>query len=741
MTFAAPLFLLAAIAGIIPVVLHMIHRRQAKDMPFPSLRFLRISAEKTRRRRRVQDLLLMLLRTAVLLLLAAGLAKPTLTSLASLLGRGGGSSAAAIVLDNSASMATIDQGHARFETALAAADQILRELADGDQAGVFIACGPTFSGQDRIERTQEGLRQILGQVRVASERADLAAKLQEARKALADCGAVNRQIYVITDQQAASWENLQKGDSAERGESGDGLEIPVIIVDCNRVPKPDVGVQGIAFNTAAPVVGVPIRASVELLNASSVEQQRRVELVIDGNKAGASPELKIPPFGRVVHEFTFTLDRGGLHRGEARLAGEDGLKLNDCRYFALQASEGIPVAIVKPRRHEVPYLEDSFYLEQAFAPARAGGAAIRATPLTADELPNESLDRYSVVYCVNLPALGDEAAARLKAFVDRGGSLVWICGDNVDPDAYNRMNQSAGGELLPAPLLARREVKPHGDRDAWHIAFLEKRHPALGLLAEPASLYESVLVTKHIRMDATAAGGASILARLDDGEPILIERRLRKGTVAILGTSTHVAWSNLPLRNIFLPLAAQYTAYLAGSEQKRREVIAGAPIVLPLDDDAAGADVEVLPPSGETLRLKPQEESGGGRVFRFADTHQPGITTLRVLSAQRPAQYAFAVNLDPEESLSAKVSREELQERFGHAPLLFAEDPDDLSGTFQWLREGKSLWEPLLLAVLLVLVFESFAANRFSASKEDALGKSLAAAAKPQARRRAGMFG
>ena len=52
MTFAAPLFLLAALAAAIPIALHMIQRRKAKDLPFPTLRFLNRSAEKTRRRKR-----------------------------------------------------------------------------------------------------------------------------------------------------------------------------------------------------------------------------------------------------------------------------------------------------------------------------------------------------------------------------------------------------------------------------------------------------------------------------------------------------------------------------------------------------------------------------------------------------------------------------------------------------------------------------------------------------------------
>ena len=62
MTFAAPLFLIAALAAAIPIVLHMVNRHRAKELPFSTLRFLKRSAEKTRRRRQIHDVLLMALR-------------------------------------------------------------------------------------------------------------------------------------------------------------------------------------------------------------------------------------------------------------------------------------------------------------------------------------------------------------------------------------------------------------------------------------------------------------------------------------------------------------------------------------------------------------------------------------------------------------------------------------------------------------------------------------------------------
>ena len=72
--------------------------------------------------------------------------------------------------------------------------------------------------------------------------------------------------------------------------------------------------------------------------------------------------------------------------------------------------------------------------------------------LTAADLLGEPLEKYSVSICVNLPAPEGEAADRLRNYVANGGNLVWICGENVDPTAYNRMNEAAGGQLLPAPL-------------------------------------------------------------------------------------------------------------------------------------------------------------------------------------------------------------------------------------------------------------------------------------------------
>ena len=74
--------------------------------------------------------------------------------------------------------------------------------------------------------------------------------------------------------------------------------------------------------------------------------------------------------GHLKHEFAYRFRTGGIQRGEVRLVGEDGSKMDDSRYFAIEVDRGIPVAIVKPQRHKIPYLEDTFYLEPARLLAR-----------------------------------------------------------------------------------------------------------------------------------------------------------------------------------------------------------------------------------------------------------------------------------------------------------------------------------------------------------------------------------
>lgn len=730
----APWFLLATLAAAIPVVLHLINRQKARDLPFSTLRFLRISVQKTRRRRRIHDALLMLVRMAVLVLIAIGLSELRLTSFKSLLGRG--ESAAVIILDNSASMGVVDEGRARFEAALGAVQQILREIPEGNAVGLLLTSGPPFPEAGKLHRFHAPILEILNQCAPTAEGADLGLRLRQARQLLAGSDAPNKDIFIVTDQQAASWKTaLAEKTPAEELDDNErkASEIPLTIVDCHRTPQSNQAVREVKVEAPVPVVGLQGKALVKVYNAFSAEQSRLVELYVDDAKVGTSPALAIPADGEITYAFALPFQRGGILRGEVRLVGEDGAPFDDRCFFTLEVNQNIPIALVGPQRHDIPYLDDTFYLEHALAPRR-GTWALQGSVLGLNDLLAQPAWNYRVLYLVNLPPLEPVAAERVRAYIEAGGHVVWICGENVQPDAYNRMHQEARNGLLPAPLRDVRAATAESGRDSWHIAYLDKEHPALRQFLEPASLYQSVLIYKHVRIDAGPQSGASVLARLDDGEPLLVHKSFGRGSVTLLGTSAHVGWTNFPLRPIFLPLLARFTFHLVGTESVPRGIVAGLPLVVDFEPANRPLSVEVVPPSGAPRRLPNKGDDGqAAPTFRYEETHQPGIYTVRLLEGTTPGQLAFAVNPDPEESLAATVDRQELAEWAKPAEVIFADNPDDLSDVFRRRREGdEDLWPWFLSAVLVVLVFETFLSNRLSPKQEDQQAAQLPPGRRPR---------
>ncbi len=726
MTFLTPLFLLGALAAVIPLILHLINRQRAKDLPFPTLRFLRIAAQKTRRRRRVQDLFLLLVRMAALILIALGLAKPTVTKLGSLLGTGA-STGVMIILDNSASMGVIDGESLRFETALGAARQIIEELQEGDYVGLFLTGGPRFPEEGKLDRSPDKVIQILNQAAPSYERADLSVRVRQARKALAKLDVRNKVIYIITDMQAHCWEGyeaLPEGTRLEdlSDEDRKELKIPVVIVDCQQMPKPNVAIQNVSAEATVPIAGVPIKADVILYNAAPVAQQRHLELHIDGRREMSSPVIDIPAEGTKDYSFSFRFQTGGRHRCEVRLVGEDGSAMDDRWFFAMEVNQNIPIAIVKAQAHEIAYLDDTFYLEKAFMPTGGDSWALKPRILTLAELATENLSQYLAVFLVNVPAPSGGLVERLRDYVQHGGNLVWISGENVRPVEYNTINEQAQGKLLPAPLLNIREPEPGSGRESWFISSIDREHKTMKLFGEPATLYQTVLVYKYVQIDerAPAASGLRVLARLDDGQPIFVERPVERGRVFFLGTSAHVGWTNLPLKPLFLPLFVRLTFDMLGVEQAQASLVAGSPLVVPLDDQQRPSIVEIVPPSGQRNQLPTTDSQGSPLAeVRFHETYEPGIYTVKLLGGPQPKERWYSVHIDPEEANTTKIDRAELEKRFAPAGLVFADNPEDLSSTFKLLHEGESLWETFLGLVLAILVFETFVSNYFSPKQQE----------------------
>ena len=78
LTFLNPAFLWGALAASIPVIIHLINRRRARVVQFPTVKFVLRSERRVARKYQVKQWLLLALRTLILFLLTTALAEPVL---------------------------------------------------------------------------------------------------------------------------------------------------------------------------------------------------------------------------------------------------------------------------------------------------------------------------------------------------------------------------------------------------------------------------------------------------------------------------------------------------------------------------------------------------------------------------------------------------------------------------------------------------------------------------------------
>ncbi len=192
MSFLYPAFLIGALAAAIPIVLHLLRRDVAPEVPFTAVRLLRRSPLEQTRRRRLRDLLLLAARVAALMLLAAAFARPYLTAAAA------GPALEIIAIDRSYSMSApgqFERAQAEARSAIAAAGRGRRiaVIAFDDRAAVVAMPG----GPGEARAAVDALRPTYGSTRFAPvfERAIELSDQDEAR------------LVIVSDLQRGGWES------------------------------------------------------------------------------------------------------------------------------------------------------------------------------------------------------------------------------------------------------------------------------------------------------------------------------------------------------------------------------------------------------------------------------------------------------------------------------------------------------------------------------------------------------
>ena len=180
MNFLNPLYLIAALAALVPLIIHLLHRQRARIEVFPSLEFLRRMMRKKTRRFHLKQLLLLIARILLLLLIALALAGPTLTG-----GRavhGHLPTTAVVILDDSFSMQRTEGGSRLFDEAVKKALSLLDYFDRTDDVHVLTASRPSRNLGASGTSDLDGIKAALREAQCSNRTTDMAAPLRQALK-------------------------------------------------------------------------------------------------------------------------------------------------------------------------------------------------------------------------------------------------------------------------------------------------------------------------------------------------------------------------------------------------------------------------------------------------------------------------------------------------------------------------------------------------------------------------------
>jgi len=730
MSFLNPIMLAGLAAISVPIIIHLLNRRKFHKVVWAAMRFLQNAVEQNQRRMRIEDMILLALRCLLLALLALALARPAILSNATDV-FGQSKVTGVIILDNSQSMGMSDGTGTRFEKAKQAAEGALDSMPAGSATAVLFANDIVQGAIPEPTFDLNLARKALREAPLTDRATDVFPALQKAIDTLKDRLALRREIYLVTDGQAAGWRQLTEIQRAlERSKS----EIKTHVILANEHEEKNLGVSDLRLASGLSPVNHPLRFEAKVTNFGKEEARNtRVSLSVDGEQPTDEFTIDSLPAGATKSVTMFTKLRAeGFHSVSVRMA-EDRFPADDQRTVAVRAIKEVKVVLTDGEPGNEPRESEVFFLQNALVPVPSEMRAdyfIKTSIITAPELSQARLDDFDCVILANVPDFSEATLKAVENYLRRGGGLMIFPGSRVNERFYNDQLFKRT-RLLPAELGPARG---QADQDEKFFTFQEKdyEHPIVSIWNDPGSgklgsarffkAFElkpgpaSPEKPKPVAAPAGDAGLPQVVLKYADGTPAVMERAWGLGRVVLFSSSADTAWNDLPVRLAFVPLLHRTLGAIVSRQDEGLNLRVGEKFARRVAPEFLDKDVTFFPPRQTTVRdLRRVEMANGWPAVQFEQTDLAGLYDAKI--AEPALTLKFAAQSDPGESSLDELSPAQLNTLKDVASVINWAPNMSLKGLVEKGRTGLEFWLPVIIACLALAAVETFLGQWFSRSK------------------------
>ncbi len=401
----------------------------------------------------------------------------------------------------------------------------------------------------------------------------------------------------------------------------------------------NVSVDSIDFSQRALGVGQSLQLRAHLHNRGPrAYPAARVLLRVDG-KPESTSQIALEPGTAAQVLFACQFKTAGSHVVEVEAAVDDRLATDNRCAASIPVLERIDVLLVDGAPSSIPLEGETDFLAVALTPYTLGAPNSRFAGNTYDhreELDERALAGARVVVLANVARLTDEQVGVLADYVRGGGSLLVFLGNKIDMPWYNQTLHSGTSPLLPMPLLSL-EGNARDNPQSARVVAQYFEHPALELFNDRANgNLADVEIRNWYRFGRpeklSPAGqnsddrpdGALVLARLETGDPLIVQRHFGAGVVVQVATACDADWSRSP--------CSPYTS--ARPAVGHDHGLPGDAFSQPPDGERwwpSAGDARAFPSRSHrptAFAIRAPVARGTSSVVQFDRTAQPGVYTL-----------------------------------------------------------------------------------------------------------------
>ncbi len=480
-------------------------------------------------------------------------------------------------------------------------------------------------------------------------------------------------VVLATDLQASAWPDVPPGQAP-----------------AGPLRLADVGLAGVS------------NAWVE--SAEEGDGSVRVVLGGTGEAEGVRRTVQLAVGGRAVlnafvenGETSFRFDPpAGSYEAEVRVSPGGAVALDDRLPLAGRGSSLTRVLLVNGDPWGFEIRDELLFVRRALAPGTRLAGLFRTREIRLGDLSAAELAEADVVLIANPGPVAPELASGLATRLEGGLGVVVTAGDR-----WGVRETGAGlGTALAAPIRDVVAIPPDDPSrrpyEGVDVGALEGplepfRDKGLGDLS-------GARVSRYWLPEVRGGESVAVWMRLENGAPLLVERRVGKGRTLLLGTTVDRDSSDLCLQPAFLPWLERLLLHAAGRLRPAldRWALAGEPFPLPY------AEAVVVEGPGVRSLWQP-----GGPDFVPGE---PGV--YRIL-AEGETIDAFAARMDPAESDLRRLSPGQVEAHLGPGVAAAADG--------SW-RGGRRDASPRFAgAILAALVLEALLSARWGWGRRKAV--------------------